>query len=80
MLDQARSISETRTLRIYLDAGISDYASPGVSELSDALKKNKIEHEVSFTTGGHEYPYWERNVPEYLRFYSAKWPGVPRPR
>ena len=59
------------TLRIRIDIGSSDsYARIG-SELSQQLVELFYPHEYIMSPGGHDLEYWSRNLPDYLKWYSA---------
>ncbi len=60
-------------LRIYLDAGDTDWAREGTQALHEALDKQPIAHEFVVHPGGHANGLWEANVVEYLAFYAAGW-------
>ena len=63
------------TLRIYLDAGDSDWAREATQTLHQTLEAQDIAHEFVVHPGNHENGLWEANVAEYLTFYTAGWPG-----
>ena len=60
-------------LRIYLDAGDTDWAKGGTQLLHEALNGRDITHEFVVHPGGHTNGLWEANVVEYLAFYTAGW-------
>ncbi len=62
-----------RALRIYLDAGQSDWVVPGMEDLHAALVQNGVPHEYNIFDGAHEDSYWAEHVPDYLAFYAAGW-------
>ena len=80
MLSLAKSISDVNTLRIFLDAGDSDWAQSGVDRLSSDLDTKHISYTSSSGDGGHEDTYWASRIDDYLAFYSADWPRVARTR
>jgi len=80
MLSLAKSITELNTLRIFLDAGNTDWAQSGVATLSRDLDAKHIPYSVSSGEGGHEDRYWSSRVADYLAFYSANWPRIARAR
>jgi enterochelin esterase-like enzyme len=57
-------------LGIWLDIGATDPWLPRVSELDRTLNARGIVHTWMLGDGGHEGGYWQRNVPDYLRFYN----------
>jgi enterochelin esterase-like enzyme len=69
LLDQPR-VTE---LRIYLDAGDTDWALAGTQALHEALKAKGISSQFVTHTGGHSDGLWAANVGEYLSFYAAEW-------
>ena len=60
-------------LRIYLDAGDSDWAKKRTEALHTTLDEHGIAHQFILHTGGHQNGLWEANVVEYLAFYTAAW-------
>jgi enterochelin esterase-like enzyme len=69
LLDQP-SVSE---LRIYLDAGDTDWALPGTQALHEALDAKGIPNQFAVHSGGHSDGLWAANMGEYLGFYAAGW-------
>jgi enterochelin esterase-like enzyme len=69
LLDQPR-VSE---LRIYLDAGDTDWALEGTQALHEALNAKGIASQFAVHSGGHSDGLWAANVGEYLSFYAAGW-------
>jgi enterochelin esterase-like enzyme len=69
LLDQPR-VSE---LRIYLDAGDTDWALPGTQALHEALDAKGIPNQFIVHSGGHSDGLWAANIGEYLSFYAAGW-------
>jgi len=61
------------TLRIYLDAGDTDWARETTQALHEALDKQGLANEFVVHSGGHQNDLWEANVAEYLAFYAAGW-------
>ena len=78
MLSMARSIGEIKTLRIHLDAGDRDWAQSGVRKLSGDLSGVGIVHTTSTGEGIHADAYWKSRMTDYLAFYTATWPRIPR--
>jgi enterochelin esterase-like enzyme len=62
-----------RALRIYLDAGKSDWVLPGVQELHQALVGANVPHDYVLHEGEHADAYWSAHVAEYLAFYAKEW-------
>lgn len=62
-----------RSLRIYLDAGESDWVLPGMEELHAALTAAGVPHEYNLFEGYHDDSYWLAHVEDYLAFYAAGW-------
>jgi enterochelin esterase-like enzyme len=60
-------------LRVYLDAGDSDWAKEGAQALHEALDKQGITHEFIIHSGKHSNGLWEANMVEYIAFYTAEW-------
>lgn len=80
MLSMARSIEEIKKLRIHLDAGDRDWAQSGVRKLSGDLSSAGIAHTTSTGEGVHTDAYWKSRMTDYLAFYTATWPRIPRPK
>ncbi|MFQ6100822.1 MAG: alpha/beta hydrolase [Anaerolineae bacterium] len=60
-------------LRIYLDAGDSDWAREGTQALHEALDEQGIASEFIVHPGRHANELWAANMAEYLAFYAAGW-------
>lgn len=58
-------------LDIWIDAGDQDPWLERDEMLHQALTDRGIGHHWSILTGGHEGPYWRRNLDVYLREYDA---------
>ena len=69
LLDQPR-VAE---LRIYLDAGDTDWALEGTQALHEALDAKGIPNQFAIHSGGHSDGLWAANLGEYLSFYAAGW-------
>lgn len=80
MLSMARSIDDIKRQRIHLDAGSRDWAQSGVRKLSGDLSAAGIAHTTSSGEGGHTDAYWKSRMTDYLAFYTATWPRIPRPK
>ncbi len=80
MLSLARSVEELKMLRIHLDAGNRDWAQSGVRALSADLRAAGIVHTTSTGEGMHSDAYWKSRMTDYLAFYTATWPRIPRPK
>lgn len=80
MLSMARSIDEIRKQRIHLDAGDRDWAQSGVRKLSGDLSAAGVAYTTSTGQGIHADAYWKSRMTDYLAFYTATWPRIPRPR
>lgn len=80
MLSMARSIDELHDLRIWLDAGDADWAKGDMQKLMGDLDEAGVPYYAEVGEGGHEDSYWTSRVPDYLAFYSASWPHIPRTR
>ncbi|WP_169238952.1 alpha/beta hydrolase [Candidatus Roseilinea sp. NK_OTU-006] len=78
MLSMARSIDALRDLRIWLDSGNADWAKVDMRKLMDDLDAAGVPYHAEIGEGGHEDSYWTSRVPDYLAFYAASWPRVPR--
>ncbi len=80
MLSFASSVDALRTLRIYLDAGAGDVTQTGVYKLAAELGQDGITYTGSIGDGVHNDEYWASRIGDYLAFYSADWPRLPRLR
>lgn len=52
---------------IYLDCGTEDFIFSQSRDFSALLIEKKIPHEFRELPGGHTWPYWDRQVQEFLR-------------
>lgn len=59
--------------RIYMDIGENDSLLQSVQWLDEALTQRNIEHEFHLNSGGHSDGYWQKHLPEYLRWYTGAW-------
>ncbi|HYU17804.1 MAG TPA: alpha/beta hydrolase-fold protein, partial [Chloroflexota bacterium] len=60
-----------RLVNIWLDVGSDDPWLPNVRGLHERLQDRGIEHAFVVFEGEHGAEYWEANLDDYLRFYSA---------
>jgi enterochelin esterase-like enzyme len=60
-------------LRIFLDAGDSDWTRFETLNLSKILNDRYIPYTFTIGKGDHDYPYWASQVEAYLKFYGAPW-------
>lgn len=61
------------SMRIYLDAGDTDWTRSETSNLSKALDDLHLPHTFAINPGDHLDSYWSSQVYAYLRFYAAPW-------
>ncbi|MCS7061271.1 MAG: alpha/beta hydrolase-fold protein, partial [Anaerolineae bacterium] len=78
MLSLARSLDEIKKLRIHLDAGERDWAQSGVRKLGADLSAAGLTYTTSSAAGTHSDAYWASRMADYLTFYTATWPRIPR--
>jgi S-formylglutathione hydrolase FrmB len=52
---------------IYLDCGTEDFLFQNNKEFDVLLIEKKVPHEFRERPGGHEWPYWDAQVAEFLR-------------
>jgi S-formylglutathione hydrolase FrmB len=52
---------------IYLDCGTEDFLFQNNREFVALLNEKKVRHEYRELPGGHEWPYWDAQVAEFLR-------------
>jgi enterochelin esterase-like enzyme len=64
------------TLRLWLDAGLDDYARPGLGPLLATLAGRHVSFSYHVWPGDHEPSYWRAHVAAYLAFYGRTWPRV----
>ena len=76
MLSWAKSVDDLRSMRIWLDAGQTDWARYDIKKLAGDLDGVKIGYQISQGQGAHEDTYWTGRVAEYLAFYAATWPRI----
>ena len=69
--------SAVDSLRIWLDAGNTDWAWVGADRMHKTLMERGIPHEYAVGEGSHADDYWSRMLPVYLAFYTAAWTGGP---
>jgi len=62
-------------LRIYLDAGDGDWARAGAIRLRNDLQALEADVTYEVHSGGHGDALWRSAMPDYIAFYSARWPG-----
>ena len=60
-------------LRIYLDAGRSDYVMPQLLELHETLLEAGRDHQWVVNEGSHQDSYWAAHLDEYLKWYTVPW-------
>lgn len=65
------------TLRIYLDAGDSDWALEATRALHESLNARGIANQLVVHEGGHADSLWAANLAEYLAFYADEWWNSP---
>ena len=80
MLSMAKSVDALKSMRIHLDAGDRDWAQRGVNKLSGDLDGAGIAYTTSTGEGIHADAYWASRMTDYLAFYTATWPRIPRAR
>ena len=56
---------------LWNDVGRSDPFLPGNRSFASALRESGAEVTAREWPGGHDYTYWDRHWPDYLRFYAA---------
>jgi putative tributyrin esterase len=57
---------------LYLDCGTEDFLLGDNRNFSALLVEKKVAHEFRQLPGGHEWPYWDRQVQEVLKLAAAK--------
>ena len=74
-LDETRDL---QPLRIWLDRGINDYASPGLDTMNDHLRTRALPFTYQiYNEGEHNDTYWQQHVADYLQFYTQTWLNPP---
>jgi enterochelin esterase-like enzyme len=66
--------ADLSSLRIYLDAGQSDWYLGQLSALHDNLLAAGKEHAWVIQEGRHDQAYWAAHVADYLAWYAEPWP------
>ncbi len=77
MLKFAPDVDSLKTLRIWLDAGDTDWARTGMETLAKELKANGIPFIKSIGRGGHEDDLWTSRIYDYMTFYTRGWSTSP---
>ncbi|UCG23158.1 MAG: hypothetical protein JSW55_13465 [Chloroflexota bacterium] len=67
------SSADLSGLRIYLDAGSSDWYLPHLQVLHNNLLAAGRDHVWRIQDGGHDNAYWAAHVADYLEWYSEPW-------
>ena len=71
---RAREGRTDRRLAIYLNVGRSDDLLPETRELSAALRRDHVVHELSIVQGRHQWRLWRAQFNYSLRFVDAHLP------
>lgn len=69
----ATHLTPAASPRIFLDCGDDDEFAHPTTLLHWALEEAGIPHTYLTGPGGHTWDYWDRNLPQYLGFYTAGW-------
>lgn len=77
MVKFAPSTAALKTLRIWLDAGDTDWARAGMETLAKELKANGVPFIKSIGHGGHEDDLWTSRIYDYMTFYTRGWSTSP---
>jgi enterochelin esterase-like enzyme len=76
MLSYAADVDALKRMRIWMDAGDSDWARYDIEKFASDLRANDVaEFQFSVGRGTHSDEYWSSRVGEYLSFYGATWPA-----
>jgi S-formylglutathione hydrolase FrmB len=57
--------------RLWIDIGQQDIWAPRAQELHAALLERGWAHDWQPAAGGHDGPYWQRRLPEYVAYYLS---------
>lgn len=71
----AREVAPERAAALpylYLDCGTEDFLIANNRDFSELLLERKIPHEYRQLPGGHDWPYWDRQVREVLRLAAGR--------
>lgn len=60
---------------IYLDCGTEDFLFQNNREFVNLLIEKKVPHEYRQLPGAHNWPYWDRQVQEFLQIANRKFTG-----
>ena len=67
------STSDLSSLRVYLDAGNSDWYLGQLQVLHNNLLAADKDHSWVIQEGGHNNDYWSAHVSDYLAWYAEPW-------
>jgi enterochelin esterase-like enzyme len=66
--------ADLSSLRVYLDAGQSDWTLGQLEILHDNLLSRGKDHLWTIQPGSHDNDYWSSHVGDYVAWYAAVWP------
>jgi S-formylglutathione hydrolase FrmB len=73
-----RSLTPEKTKAIpfiYLDCGTEDFLFQNNREFVNLLIETKVPHEYRQLPGAHNWPYWDKQVQEFLQLANRKFTG-----
>jgi S-formylglutathione hydrolase FrmB len=62
---------------LYLDCGTEDFLFASNREFADLLIEKMVPHEFRQKPGGHTWPYWDKQVQEFLRIANTSFGQSP---
>jgi enterochelin esterase family protein len=65
--------AETDLPRIWMDIGDQDSLLSAARDIEERLIEFEVDYEFSIRTGDHLANYWQRNLSDYLVWYSEAW-------
>lgn len=68
-------VDQLKQTRWFIDCGDDDFLYKGNSLLHITLGDLKVPHEYRVRDGGHNWPYWQRSLPDALEFVSQGFVG-----
>ena len=71
----ARTAPGIDKLKIWIDDALDDTWYPRNNELHNALAGRGIPHTWQASQGVHDFTYWMKQTPDYLRFYAQNLAG-----
>lgn len=71
-LAKTLDVEKLNTVSFYLDCGDDDFLKPGNCILSNVMTERKINHELRFRDGDHNWTYWRTYIIDGLKYISKR--------